>query len=154
MSGATLMIWNSGRSTLLGDVRRAGNQAVRLMHRQHHRAIIIRLQHRLARFGGAQAFFAAQRMKPFREIFQILARGGIDDADAFERNVQIVRDRFYFGVVAEHDGRAEPQRVKLPRRLQNARLLALGKHDPLGMPLQFFDDIADETHDGRLTFSG
>ena len=57
-----------------GDVRRAGNQAVGLVHRQHHRAVIIRLQHRLARLGGAQPFFAAQRMKPFGEIFQILAR--------------------------------------------------------------------------------
>ena len=53
-----------------------------------------------------------------------------------------------FGAVAEHDGRAEPQRVKLPRRLQNARLRAFGKHDPFGMPLQFFNDIADETHAG------
>ena len=76
--------------------------------------------------------------------------GGIDDADAFERNVQFLGDRLDFGRVAEHDGRAEPQRVKLPRRLQDARLLAFGKHHPLGMPLQFFDDVADETHDDRL----
>ena len=90
-------------------------------------------------------------MKALREIFQIFARGGIDDADAFERNVQTVRDLLYFRVVAEHDGRAEPQRVKLPRRLQNARLLAFGEHDPLGMPLQFFDDIADETHERQIS---
>jgi len=38
----------------------------------------------------------------------------------------------------------------LPRGLQNARLGAFGKNDPLGMPLQFFDDIADETHECRL----
>ena len=57
-----------------GDVRRAGNQAVRLVHRQHHRAVIIRLQHRLARLGGAQALFAAQRIKALGEILQILAR--------------------------------------------------------------------------------
>ena len=54
--------------------------------------------------------------------------------------------------VAEHDGRAQPQRVKLPRRLQNARLLAFGKNDPLRMPLQFFDDIADETHERSFKF--
>jgi hypothetical protein len=53
-------------------------------------------------------------------------------------------------VVAEHDGRTEPQRVKLPRGLQDARLLAFGKNDPLRMPLQFFDDVADETHGDRL----
>ncbi len=135
-----------------GDVGRAGNQAVRLVHRQHHRAEIIRLQHRLARFVGAQALFAAQRIKPLHEIFQVLARGGIDDADAFERNVQVRRDFLDFRVVAEHDGRAEPQRVKLPRRLQNARLLAFGENDPLRMPLQFFDDIADETHNAVSSF--
>jgi hypothetical protein len=44
--------------------------------------------------------------------------------------------------------------MELPRRLQNARLRAFGKHHPLGMPLQFFDDVADETHDVRLTASG
>jgi hypothetical protein len=35
--------------------------------------------------------------------------------------------------------------------LQDARLLAFGEHDPLWMPLQFFDDVANETHDDRLT---
>ena len=47
-------------------------------------------------------------------------------------------------------GAPSRKRLKLPGRLQDARLLALGKHDPLGMPLQFFDDIADETHEHRL----
>jgi hypothetical protein len=44
--------------------------------------------------------------------------------------------------------------VELPRRLQNARLLAFGENHPLGMPLQFFDDIADETHEHRLAVGG
>ena len=70
------------------DVRGAGNHAVGLVHRQHHRAVIIRLEHRLARLVGAQPLFAAQRMKALGEILQILALGGIDDADAVERNVQ------------------------------------------------------------------
>ena len=52
--------------------------------------------------------------------------------------------------VAQHDGRAQPQGIKLPRRLQNARFLAFGENHPLGMPLQFFDDIADETHGRKL----
>ena len=43
------------------------------------------------------------------------------------------------------------QRLELPRRLQNARLLAFGKHHPFGMPLQFFDDVAYKTHGSRLT---
>ena len=90
-------------------------------------------------------------METPRKIIRVLAGGGIDDADAFERNVHAFREVFDSRGVAQHDGRAQPQRQELPRRLQNARILAFRKHDPLGMPLQFFDDIADETHGGRLT---
>jgi hypothetical protein len=84
------------------------------------------------------------------EIIELFACDGIDDADAFERNIQIVCDRFYFRGIAEQNGRPEPQRLKLPRRLQDARLLALGENHALGMTLQFFDGIADETHRHRL----
>ncbi len=108
-----------------GDMRRAGNQAVRLVHRQHHRAVKIRLHHRLARLGGAQAFFAADAVKPAGKILQVLAGGGIDDADAVQRNFQCLGGLAHFGLVAEHDGRAQPQRIKLPRRLQNARFRRL-----------------------------
>jgi hypothetical protein len=89
-------------------------------------------------------------MKALCEIIQVLARGGIDDADALERDIQVFRDFFNFSRVAEDDGCAETQRVELPRGLQNARLIAFWKHDPLGMPLQFFDDVADETHGRKL----
>ena len=61
---------------------------------------------------------------------------------------------FTFAVIAEQDGRAEPQRMKLPRRLQDARFLAFGKNHPFRMPLQFFDDVADKTHDDRLAPGG
>ena len=37
-------------------------------------------------------------------------------ADALERNVQTLRDGLAFGRVAEHDGRAEPQRAKTAAR--------------------------------------
>ena len=67
-----------------GDVRRAGNQAVRLVHRHHHRAEIIRLQHRLARFSGANSLVAAKRMESLDEIIQIFAFDGVDDADALD----------------------------------------------------------------------
>ena len=122
------------------------------MHGQHHRAVIIRLEHRLARLVGAQPLFAAQRMKARGKIAQILAVGGIDDPDAIERNIQTLRDRSHLGSVAEHDGRAQPQRGILPCGLQNARLVALGKNNPLRMPLQLFDDAADKTHGGSFGF--
>ena len=133
-----------------GDVRRAGNHAVGLVHRQHHGAEIIRLQHGLARFRRFHALFPAQPEKAIGKIVQFLALRRIDDPDAFERNIQTVRDGLYFGRVAQHDGRAQPQGVKLPGRLQDARFLAFGKNHPLGMPLQFFNDVADETHGDRL----
>ena len=50
------------------------------------------------------------------------------------------------GAVAQQDGDAQPQRMELPRGLQHARFRAFGKDNPLGMPLQFFDDTADKTH--------
>jgi len=131
-------------------VRRAGNQSVRLAHRHHHGAEKVRLEQRLARLRGAHSFVAVKGVKPPGEIFQVLAGGGVNHADALERDVQSFGGFLYFGVVAEHDGCAEPQRLKLPGRLQDTRLFAFGKHHPLGMPLQFFDDAADETHDNRL----
>ena len=91
-------------------------------------------------------------MEAVGEILQVLALGGIDDADAVERNVQVLRGGLHFGRVAEQDGRAEAQRGKLPRGLQDARLLALRENDPLRMPLQFFDDAADETHGRSFRF--
>ncbi len=150
MFGAGLMIWNKRPQQAAGDVRCAGNHPVRLVHRQHHRAEIIRLQHGLARFRGLHALFPAQPEKAVGKIFQFLALRRVDDADAFERNVQTVRDGLHFGRVAEHDGGAQPQGIELPGRLQDARFLAFGKNHPLGMPLQFFNDVADETHGDRL----
>ena len=154
MDAEALLLDSKMPERINAELQRAGNQTIRLVHRQHHRAEIIRLQHRLARLGRAQTFFAAQRMKAPDEIFRILALGGIDDADAFERNFQRGGNFLHLGLVAEHDGRAKPQRIKLPRGLQDARLVALGKHDALGMPLQLFNDIADETHGRRLAANG
>ena len=40
--------------------------------------------------------------------------------------------------------------MELPRGLQNARFRALGENHALGVPLHFFDDIADETHERKV----
>ena len=61
---------------------------------------------------------------------------------------------FDLRAVAQKDGRAEPQRIKLARRLQHARLRAFRKNNPFGMPLQFFNDVADETHGAKLAAIG
>ena len=70
-------------------------------------------------------------MKAPGEIIQILALGGIDDADAVERHIQALGDLLHFLLLTQHDGRAEPQRVELSRGLQDARLRAFGKYHPL-----------------------
>jgi hypothetical protein len=42
------------------------------------------LQHRLARFGGANSLVAAKRMETLGEIIQIFAFDGVNDADALD----------------------------------------------------------------------
>ena len=69
-------------------------------------------------------------MKALGEIVQVLALGGIDDADAFQRNVQVRRRPPSLWPVAEQNGRAQPQRIKLPRGLQDARLRRLRETPP------------------------
>src|SRR5581483_3957052 len=97
-----------------------------------------------------QALAAAQGGEAAGEVVEVLALRGIDDADAFERNVQLLRELFDPGAVAEQDRRAEPERKKLPRRLQHARLRAFRKNDPLRMALQLFNDVPDKTHARKL----
>ncbi len=136
------------------DVRSAGNQAIGLVHRQHHRPVEIRLQQRLARLGRPQPLLAAQGMEPFREILQILAGGRVDDADALQRKIQIRRHRPDFLWISQHNGRPQPQCVKLPRGLQNPGFFAFRKHHPLRMALQFIDDVVKKTHGAKVIATG
>ena len=124
-------------------------KSIGLMHRHHHRAVIIRLKHRLARFLLLHPFDAAQHFKTFRKCVEVFAFGGIDDANAFERNVQFLGGFFDFRAIAKQNRRAESQRIKLPRRLQDARFSAFRENDAFRMALQLFDDTADKSH-GRL----
>ena len=71
----------------------------------------------------------AKQLEAPRECFQILVLGGFDLCP-----------------VTEQDRRAQPQRIELPGRLQDARLGSFREHDPLGVALELFDDAADETH--------
>ena len=58
------------------------------------------------------------------------------------------RGRRFFDArgVAQQDRHAQTQRVELPGGLEHARLGAFREDDPLGMPLQFLYDAADESH--------
>jgi hypothetical protein len=42
----------------------------------------------------------------------------------------------------------------LPGGLEDARFGAFGKNDPLGVPLQLFDQTADKTHRNPLSIWG
>jgi hypothetical protein len=41
--------------------------------------------------------------------------------------------------------------MELARRLQDARLGPFREHNPLRMPLQLFDDTANETHGPEIS---
>ena len=135
-----------------GDLAGAGDKAVRLVHGEHHGAEIVGLEHRLARLEAlhALALVVAQQLEPAGEIVQILALGRVDDADAFEGDVQRIGGFIDPGPVAEKNRHAEPERIELAGRLEHARLGAFREDNPLGMPLQFLDDAADESHGGLV----
>ena len=73
-----------------GDLAGAGDKAIRLVHRQHHRAEVVRLEHGLARLEALHALarVVPQQLEPAREVVQILALGRVDGADALEGDVQ------------------------------------------------------------------
>jgi hypothetical protein len=81
-----------------------------------------------------------------RKVFQLLAFGGIDDADAFERNVQFLRRFLNLRAITQKNRRAEPERIELPRRLQDARLSPFRENDPFRVALELFNDAANKTH--------
>ncbi len=120
-----------------GDVGGAGNQAVGLVHRQHHGAEIIRLQHGLARLRRFDPLFPAQPEKAVGEIVQFLALGGLMMRMPSSGIFSPSATALIFAAVTEHDGRAQPQRIKLPGRLQDARFLAFGKTTRLGCRCNF-----------------
>ena len=125
---------------------RAGDHAIGLVHGDHHRAKVIRILHRLARLLDLDALGAADEFIALREALAFLAVFGVEDADAFERDAEFLGELLNFRAVAEQDGRAELERIELARGLKDARLGAFREHEPLRMPLQFFDDGGDETH--------
>lgn len=118
-----------------GMLVRAGNKTIGLVHRNHHRAVIIRLEQRFARLFFFHAFVTAHHFVAFDKIIEILAFGGIDDANTFERNIDSLRGFFHFRAVAQQNRRAEAKGIKLPRRLQHARFGAFRENHTLGVTL-------------------
>ena len=113
----------------------AGNEAISLVHGDHHRAEIIWLEHCLARFEFLHAFRAAQSFEAVREIIQFSAFGRIDNPNAFQRNVERLGQFLDFASLAQEDGRAKTQRMELPGGLEHPRLTAFRKDNPFRMPL-------------------
>src|SRR5262249_31702404 len=115
-----------------------------------HRSKIIRLQDGFARFGRLQSFGPTQRSEPPRKVVQVLAFEGIDDAQSFERDVEVLGKFFDLVPVAEQDGCSESQRIELTCCLQHTRLSAFWKNNSFRMALQLFNDVPDETHARKL----
>ena len=88
-----------------GDLTGAGDKAIRLVHGEHHGAEVVGLEHGLARLEALHALarVVAQQLEPAREVVQVLALGRVDDADAFERDVQGVGRFLDPGPVAEQN---------------------------------------------------
>ena len=135
-----------GPQDAAGDLVGAGNEAIGLVHRDHHGAEVIGLEHGLARFQRLEPLVAAQHFKAVGEVLQVLALGRIDDADAFEGNAQGLGDLFDFSPIPQKDGSAQPQRIKLARGLEHPRLSSFRKDNPFRMPLQLINNTADEAH--------
>ena len=117
--------------------------------REHHGAVVIGIEHGFAGFLALNALDAAQKLKALGEHIQIFALGRVDDADAFQGDVQLGGRILDEGAVAEQDGRAQPQGMVLAGGLQDARFGALREHHALGVALQFFYDAGDKSHEGR-----
>ena len=135
-----------GPQNTAGEFTRARNEAVGLMHRNHHRTEIIRLHHRFARLETLHSPRPPQDLEAPGKIIQVIALGRVDNANALEGNVQRFGGFLNLRPVSEQDGGAEPQRKKLPCRLQDARFGSLGKHNPFRMALQLLDDATNESH--------
>jgi hypothetical protein len=146
--GCDLDDLEEGPQDAAGDLVGAGDEAVRLVHGDHHGAVVIGQEHGVACFLGLEALGAAQKLEAMDEAVKILAFGGVDDADALEGDVEAQGGFLDLGAVAEKDGHAETQRIELAGGLKHARFGTLREDDPFGMPLQFFDDLADEPHPG------
>lgn len=71
------------------------------------------------------------------ELIQFLAFGRIDDADAFEGDVQVRCHLFDPGAFAQENGRAEPQGLKLSGRLQDVGFGAFRKTTRFGWRWSF-----------------
>ena len=120
------------------------------MHGDHHGPVVIGVEHSIARLGDLDPLATAEHGVALREGIKIFALGGVDDTNAFERDIELGGRKLHLGAIAQQDGRTQAQRIILSRRLQNARLRAFRKYDPLRVALELFDDVANETH-GELT---
>ncbi len=124
----------------------ARDQAIGLVQGDHHGAVIIGFEHDLAGLMTLQALASAQDLVTADEGVEVFGLFGVDDADAFEGDVEGGGGRFDAGAVAEEDRDAETEGIELAGGLEDAWLSAFGEDNSFGVPLQALDDRADETH--------
>ena len=79
-------------------------------------------------------------------LMWIFTLGRIDNADTLQRDIQFRSGLLHLRAVAEQNGRAKPQGIKLARGLKNAGLGPFRENDPLRVPLQLFNNSANKSH--------
>ena len=136
--------------TLVG----AGDKSIRLVHGDHHRAVIIGVEHRLPRLLGLHALDPPQELIALDERLQVFTLLRVDDPHPFQRHIQLRRRLLDFGAVPQQNRRAQPQGMILPGGLQHARLGSFRKHHSFGVPLQFFNDGRNKMHGAELRSPG
>jgi hypothetical protein len=129
-----------------GILAGAAHQAVRQAVLDHHRGKIIRVEQNLPRIAGADVPVALKPLEALGQDRQVVRLGGIDDADPRRGRCRIARPCARFPRYPQQDRRAQLHPVEPSGRLENARLRALRKDNPLGVALQLLENGLDESH--------
>ena len=122
------------------------NQTIGLFHGHHHGAEVVRLDHGFAGLLFLDALAATQQQEPANEAVEVRALRRIDQADAFERDIEGGGGLLDSQSVAQQNRSPEAQGEELAGRLDDPGFGAFGKDDPLGVTLELLDDAANETH--------
>jgi len=124
-----------------------GDDRIDLIGGEHHRCVIIWIFDRRSRFLAADAFVATEVFKTLNKIVEVVCPFWFDQADTFEADVESGGRFLDLGTITDENRHAHPARGELARSLDDPRIGAFRKDDPLWVPLEFFDQFLDECHE-------
>jgi hypothetical protein len=96
-----------GTQCASGDFTGAADHAIRLVHGDHHRTVVIRMDHRLPGFLLLDALAAPQRFEALGEQRQILAFRRVDDSDPLQGHIQLRGTGFDLRAITQEDRHTE-----------------------------------------------